>query len=41
MTIFYLYYVSLYLNEQGCPGDFIVHLHKVSKDAKIRNPVGQ
>ena len=32
----YLFYVSLYIL-----GDFVVHLHKVCKGAKIRNPVGQ
>ena len=41
MTIFiFIMSPCTKMSRGACPGDFVVHLQKVSKGAKIRNPVG-
>ena len=41
MTIFIFIMSPCTKISRGVQGDFFLHFHKVSKGAKIRNPMGQ
>ena len=42
MTKFFIFIMSPYTKmSRGVPADFVLHLHKVSKGAKIRNRYNQ